>query len=334
MKQKINYISFILGILLITAACEKNVDIDIDEIEPMIVMNGLLQTDSTVQIYLSRTRHILDNVQLSSLGGATVEISGPDGNPVSLVYGKDQLYRTDQIKIEAGKEYTVTASADGFNSVSAVSTMPKKVNIRKIDTLSVRNEWGEKQISFDILIEDPPDETNYYMLSLKARIPVKYIDIIERIDTLYVDPVKDTVILGYVYDTLEYFIPRIDNIYVESEDLAVEQNDYFSNRIIFSDKLFDGKTYSFNGSFYDWFLWEAGDSATVYISLQSVDEHYYKYIDSRADHYYAKNDPFAVPVVVHNNIENGIGILGGATANVDSLKIAPKRNPWDYYYID
>jgi len=293
-------------------------------------MNGLLEADSTVEIFLSRTRHILDNKELSSLSDADVQIQDEDGNTVTLSY-LNRLYSSGDMKIEPGKSYWITAAAQGFNDVEATCVIPESVAMRYIDTSSSFNEWGERQLSFEIAFSDPPGEKNYYMLSLQAKVEMMHFDIVQRIDTLYIDTAKDVVITGIVNDTIKYFIPRYENVWIESEDLAIEQWDYRTNNVIFSDKLFDGKEYTFNGSFYDWFLWGATDTSTLYVKLQSVDEHYFKYIDSREDHYYAKNDPFAVPVVVHNNIENGIGILGGMAASVDSLKLAPMyREP--YYW--
>ncbi len=334
MKNKHKYILAGLLLSLMLGSCEKNVEIDIEEIDPMIVMNGLLQADSTVDIFLSRTRHILDNKELSSLPDATVSITDTEGNSTILQYGSNRLYSSGAFRIIPGKSYTVSASAPGYNPVEATCRIPEIIPVKSIDTTSLVNEWGEKKIAFEIAFDDPEGETNYYMLSLNARVDVVNLEIVQRIDTLYIDPVKDTVVTGIVFDTIEHHYPRYENLYIESEDLAIEQWDYYSNRIIFSDKLFNGRTYRFNGSYYNWFLWDAADSSTVYISLQAIDEHYFKYIDSREDHYYAKDDPFAVPVVVHNNIENGIGILGGMSASIDSFKVAPLSRDWYNYGFD
>jgi hypothetical protein len=329
-----NSIIILLLVTLFGLSCEKNVDIDIEDLDPMIVLNGLLEADSTVEIFVSRTRHILDNKELGILSDAEVSIIDPEGTSQSLSISGGRTYSSSALIIEQGSRYRVTVEAQGFEPVEATVTVPVSIPIDQIDTASSVNEWGEQKVNFEISFTDPPGEENYYMLSLQAKVPVAYFDIIERLDTLYVDEVKDTVIMGIVYDTIEYTVPRYENLWIESEDLAIEQWDYFNNQLIFTDKLFDGKKYSFNGSYYTWFLWDAGDSATIYYQLHSVDEHYFKYVNTREDHYYAKDDPFAVPVVVHNNIENGVGILGASSASVDSMKVAPKNYPWegDYWY--
>ena len=314
---------------LLHSACEKNIDIDIDEIEPMIVLNGVLTEQEQVILYLSRTRHILDNMQITALKNATVLIADEAGNTDTLIYGADQLYRASEMTIEAGKEYTVSASAMGYNAISATSRIPDPVPIVGLDTASSVDEWGEQMFDFTVAFDDPAGVADYYMLTVRSKYEISHIEYDYFLDTLYVDPEKDTVVTGYRRDTIVYTDVRRESIWFESENLAIENEDSYSNRIIFSDKLFDGKRYSITGRFYTWFLWEASKPATVYFSLQAIDEHYYKYIDSRTDHYYAKNDPFAVPVVVHNNIEHGVGILGGMSVDTDSILLAPRSRNWD-----
>jgi hypothetical protein len=309
--------------------CEKNIDIDIDEIESMIVLNGILTEENQVQLYLSRTRHILDNMQITALPNATVVISDEDNNTDTLSYDADQLYRTSGMTIAPGKEYTVSASATGYTGITATTRIPEPVPMVRLDTTSSIDEWGEQMFDFTVVFDDPAGATNYYMLTVESYYEIAYVDYNYYLDTLYVDPEKDTVVMGYRRDSIEYIEVREESLWFQSENLAIENEDRFGSRIIFSDRLFDGKRYSITGRFYTWFLYEARDSAAVYISLQAIDEHYYKYIDSRADHYYAKNDPFAVPVVVHNNIENGVGILGGMSTDMDSIKLAPRSYQWE-----
>lgn len=324
MRKKTRYILLVALLAVLHSACEKNIDIDIDEIETMIVLNGILTEGEHVNLYLSRTRHILDNMQITTLQNATVVITGEDGIADTLSYGSDQLYRTSRMTIEPGKEYTVSASATGYNAITATSMIPEPVPMVRLDTSSSVDEWGEQMFDFTVVFDDPAEVPNYYMLTVRSYYEIARIDFNYIRDTLYVDPEKDTVVIGYRRDSVEYIDVFNESVWFESENLAIENEDSYRSRIIFSDKLFDGKRYSITGRFYTWFLQQATDSARIYFSFQAIDEHYYKYIDSRADHYYAKNDPFAVPVIVHNNIENGVGILGGMSVDTDSIVLPPR----------
>lgn len=327
------YAAIFTLVTILTGSCEKNVDIDIGETEPMIVMNGVLMADSTIQIYLSRTRHILDNNQINSLTSATVEITNARGESEQLVLGDGQLYRTDKMSIQPGEEYVIRASAPGYNDVEATTVIPVNVPIARFDTSRVYDDYGETMVEFEIVLDDPPGLNNYYMLSIRSHLQYFNTEYSYYLDTLYVDTEKDTVVVGYVRDSVVFKDVRNESIWFESENLAIEQEDFYSSRVIFSDRLFDGKSYTIRGRFNTWFLYGINDSAKIDVSLQTIDSHYFKYIDSRTDHYYARSDPFAVPVVVHNNITNGVGILGAMSSDMVSFKLAPVIPEWEREFL-
>ncbi len=323
------YTCALLMLVILFGSCEKNVDIDIGDTEPMIVMNGVLKADSTVEIYLSRTRHVLDNTEINSLLSASVEITDDDGNSEALVLGPGNLYRTDQMNIQSGKVYTINASAPGYNDVEATTMIPESVPIARFDTSRVYDDWGEDMIEFSLVLDDPPDVENYYMISIRSDLNYNHTEYFYYLDTLYVDYEKDTAVIGYIRDSVVYKEIRNESIWFESENLAIEQTDSYSSRVIFSDRLFDGRTYTIRGRFSTWFLWGINDSATIDVSLYTIDSHYFRYIDTREDHYYARNDPFAVPVIVHSNIQNGVGILGAMAVDNYTIKLAPFNPTWE-----
>jgi len=56
-------------------------------------------------------------------------------------------------------------------------------------------------------------------------------------------------------------------------------------------------------------------------TLSSVSEDYYKYNVTLAKYEQTQGDPFAQPVQVYSNIENGFGIFGGYSSFSDTLII-------------
>jgi hypothetical protein len=329
MIQYLKYSGVLVLLTTLFSACEKNIDIDIGDTDPMIVVNGVLKADSAVEIYLSRTRHILDNNEINSLLNASVEISDEEGNSEALVLGSGNLYRTDQMNIQPGKTYTIRASAPGYGDVEATTLVPERVPIARFDTSTVYNDWGDDMIEFAIELDDPPGVENYYMISISTQLSFSYKEYSYYLDTLYVDLEKDTVVVGYVRDSVVFTNVQNENIWFESENLAIEQQESYTSRVIFSDRLFDGRSYTIRGRFNTWFLQGISDSAAIDVRLQTIDSHYYKYIDSREDHYYARNDPFAVPVIVHSNILNGVGILGAMSDEKYSFNLAPFIYDWE-----
>lgn len=64
----------ILASLIFSIACEKTIDIDIEDSKPKIVLNAEINPDSTIKVHISRSRHILDIANLSTLNDAEVKL--------------------------------------------------------------------------------------------------------------------------------------------------------------------------------------------------------------------------------------------------------------------
>lgn len=328
MRKSIVYIITFL-MLLGGISCEKNIDIDIDEISPMIVLNGLVESDSTVSISLSRTRHILDNKEVSTLSTGEVEIFDSHGNSTELIWDNFNRYESDNFHISPGEEYRITATASGYFDVEARCVVPERIEIIRLDTASVYNEWNEEMLSLGIVFTDQADEDNYYQMSLSAKYYQTYFE--EKYDTLYVDLEKDTVIMGYVYDTI--VTPHFESVYFQTEDLIIEEWDN-NGGVVFSDRLIQGKEYSLKGNIYNGYRYRSDDTVSLYVSLHSITKDYFEYVSSLQKHYNASGDPFSTPVVVHGNVENGLGIFGGRVTSKDSILLPPMEweDPyWNYY---
>jgi hypothetical protein len=141
-------------------------------------------------------------------------------------------------------------------------------------------------------------------------------------DTLYVS--EDTVIVNTSYGAyeLEEFE---DKIWFNSDDVIIEDQ---WQSAIFSDELIDGETYSLRFSIDKWSLY--GDSITVFFDLISIDRNAYLYYLSFARHMWNQGDPFAEPVVVYTNIENGIGVFGSSSVFTKSFKMPQYNGGWYY----
>ncbi|MFZ5941222.1 MAG: DUF4249 domain-containing protein [Bacteroidota bacterium] len=336
MRSVFKYASRIILIVSITAlfifpeGCEKNVDIEIDEIEHMIVLNASLVPDSAIEVTLSRTRHILDGYELKMLSGGTVQISDDLGNAAQLLPGVDGIYRTAALLPVAGREYTVKASVEGYADVEAKTKIPELIPIASFDTSLVEGEGGYLQYNFRLTIDDPADEENFYSIFFHSLSYNAEMLIEEKVDTLYVS--QDTVIIAKTLDTTLIYHPFYNQVYINSEDIVVEEDIGREIGIIFSDKLFNGKSYTLKGSFSDYSLLYSADTATLYYSLKSITRDYYKYLYSLEKHYSAKDDFFSTPVMVQTNITGGVGIFGSYSVYTDSLKFAPMENPFPWYY--
>lgn len=334
------FTAFSLVLMLMAVSCESVLFIELEESDKLIVVSGAISNDSVLSVQVSRTRHILDNASVEPLDKATVLLYRDGSLIEQLSYGSKGFYFAENFIPDLNVEYMIQVENAGYESVSARCEIPDPVKIQAVDTASVTFEnnndyyWGynEGWLQFDLSIQDPPGEANYYLLNTTVNRSFR-----EWRDTTVV--IIDSLYYG---DRWNYF-PR-DSIYtvydikrymnypsISSEDIVVEA--VTAEGILFSDKLIDGKAYSFRGQIFEYELTSA-DSAVVDLRLNSISESYYKYLKSRQKHYESKDNYLAVPVIVFSNVESGTGFLGGFSSDVYTFTTFIPEYYDDYWYYE
>ena len=88
--------TIIILLLAFLASCEKEINIDYHEVEPMVVIEGRVTNEGTM-VQVRRSRSVTDSVHGQSLPGASVFIYD-DGVEHRLAYDPlDGCYKTDLI---------------------------------------------------------------------------------------------------------------------------------------------------------------------------------------------------------------------------------------------
>ncbi|MBO0931401.1 DUF4249 domain-containing protein [Fibrella aquatilis] len=218
---------------------------------------------------------------------ATVDLA--DGaRTVRLVYSaKDELYRApiSSLPIVAGRTYTLTVSTPyDYPSIKASCTVPVPVAPSSIQLDSIyENQYGQNQMRYISRLrwQDPAGQANYYK------------------------------VVGQAFRTQKQPIynakPPRDTVITNTETI------YFQNSSLFSDKGIDGEQFispkadyaNYNGSSNSGLV-----QLRVVMTLNSVDENYYRYHDAIDRQQTANDNPFAEPVLLPSNIQNGLGCFG------------------------
>ncbi|WP_421873166.1 DUF4249 family protein [Marinoscillum sp.] len=55
--------------------------------------------------------------------------------------------------------------------------------------------------------------------------------------------------------------------------------------------------------------------------MRHCSEAYYAYFKSLENQVNSRENPFSEPILVYNNIENGLGIFASHSSNVDSFRL-------------
>ncbi len=309
-------------------ACEKIIEIDLGATEPRLVINSVITPDSVVSITLSRSMHILDNHNIMRITNATVKLYENDVEVAQLVHSANGKYAANFHPV-LGRTYTIKVSAEGFDDVSASCTLDPPVAIVDIDTSVIKDEYQQSMLALDVKFTDPGNRQNYYMLQAYLKYSYEMYDPYGfTVDTLYQN--EDTVIVDTtwgIYTMQEMMEP----MYLTSNDVIVESISSFGNGLVFRDELISGTTYTMKSSAYVYAYSAIGDMYAI-VYMRSISKDYYMYMKTLSAHYSANGDPFAEPVFVYSNVENGMGIFAGYTQTVDSIKLDPSQFNGGWYW--
>lgn len=324
-------------LMLLFTGCNK-LKLDIPDTGRKIVINGLITTDELLNIRVSKSDYLIDSLhygdpELEDLGHAAVKIYS-DENYIDLlnykIGGIEDFawalflrgnYYSTTLTPSPGTEYNVKVSYPGLPSASAHTIIPNRVDIEKTDTGRVLLEPGSFYeynlgLKFKISFTDPANEHNYYFI--KA-------------------------LMNTYYDTAYSYANRYSQeVFFKSNDPIVEENIENingRNAIVFSDKMINGQKHSIDlivkeESVFllpeDHYIISPPGSynvtrQTIYFKLCSINEEYYKYIQSLL--LYSKNygNPLAEPVMVNSNVEGGYGMFSGAAISTDSVVYEYKK---------
>ncbi|MDQ3193133.1 MAG: DUF4249 domain-containing protein [Bacteroidota bacterium] len=122
--QKISkYYIYLFALSLTLGACEKIIDINLNEESPRLVVDGNITDEDSIQkISLTRTGSFFGGDQLGKIAGAEVMITDNEGVSTVLTETEAGIYTTGTLVGVPGKSYTLNIIAEG-QTYSAFSTM-------------------------------------------------------------------------------------------------------------------------------------------------------------------------------------------------------------------
>jgi hypothetical protein len=162
------YISIIIVTFFFTA-CEKIIDIDLNNSTPQLVIEGSITDEpGPYTIKLSKTVNYNEQNTYPPVSGAMVIISDNTGVIDTLTETVSGLYQTQNITGIQGNTYTLKVISEG-KQYDAVSTMPYKVNLDSIQ-FNLYTEPGESEKTLAVvpLYLDPIEFGNSYRFFFSA----------------------------------------------------------------------------------------------------------------------------------------------------------------------
>ncbi len=264
---------FFLIAILTFSACELTVDAELPDYEKQMVVHCYPNTES-FSTAVSTTVGLLENGNPEPLADATVELY--EGSQLLFsVDGNAIVPFTEPLK--NGQEYTLKVTHPEFETMQATQKMPQHVPVKKAvyKENGGIDEFGDEVDVLQISIDDPAEEENYYEIVL----------------LVYQDPINNPDQVYFVY-------PAENN----SQGIST----VYSDVLVVSDQLFNGQSYTLSPKFYGYYSNEEVEFKLVW---RNITKERFLYLKSVTGHIYAQDDPFAEPVGLLTNFDQGLGIF-------------------------
>jgi hypothetical protein len=318
-------ISIILSVLLFLCSCEKVVyTIDLDVKEPKLVLQGFLDVDSNLVVYLTSSQSSLSPDTISEIWNGLIGIYDESENVVhDFIHQRNGFYRSNGNNLIAKEQYVIRAQAASYSPVEVNFVIPSKVEMLEIDTLrelsSRENEWGEIEnnevYKFSVTIKDDPMPGDYYTIRL-LKNTYRYIldkDFYKQDSVL----IKEDMFLRSFDISAEL---GIDDIWINIK----RNNEVSGNRgICYSDAYLTGeeKVFSFEANFIEFDAEVKTGFSQYYLVVEHITKDYYTFLKSLGLYQDSQGNPFAQKVSVYTNVLGGFGIIGAYNSSIDSISI-------------
>ena len=212
----------LVGFIALLSSCRDNIDIELDSIEPRLVIEGAVtDINDTLQITITKTVDYFEPGVYPNISGAIITVADNMGNIHQLNETTPGVYSEFLPGIE-GTGYALAVELESKEYVADVE-MPYKVFI---DSLSIEPTPNYLEFSGGYLVnchfDDPPGVENYYR--------IKVSDINELFDPddqlfVYDDIYVDGNQITLRWDE-EQFFPQ-DTVVVELQTLAESTYEYY-----------------------------------------------------------------------------------------------------------
>lgn len=269
----------LIGCAVASAGCIKQIEVDFTpEVKP--VLNALLQCDSVVKA----------DVSMSVRPNEFLE--GQRNDAVVKVYENGVFMETLQMKLEynnaryvgtkrlkSGSHYRVTAEVPGYPMVDGEDVIPGQLGEFSA-VLEKRSVNGAEDYFIKLKINDPATERNYYRVRLFAWYDY-----------------NNGITPSRSHAVFTYEGPEFWDLY---------QGDESGFQYVFDDAMFGGHIRQL---LFKTRKWTSVKKFELEVSQLSRDA--YLYLQSLELQRIKNHQAFAEKVTVHNNIRNGLGIVGG-----------------------
>jgi hypothetical protein len=283
---------FIPILFILNIGCETILELDLPEIEPKLVINCIFNPDSLIKINITSSKpkdskdfYLMNRFEY--IEKAEILLFENDTSISDFVYQGKGNHISSIYKPQVGKKYKIQIKSPGYATVEAESIIPKKITLDSLYYSYINDpETGRRILKVNMVWHDPPEENFYYIFVIKE-------------------------------NSEGYFSKGSPPIYLRNHPIFGDWSLRISKSLmVFDDKLFNGQTFNFE------LLMDkeyAPYGLTFYsFYLVHISKDFYLWAESQG-RFFEQNSFFDEPVVVYNNITNGLGIFAGCNISGDTI---------------
>lgn len=277
--------STLLLILLVAifSSCEKSVDISIPQESNKPVLNLLMNKDSILMARVTLSGRINDMQPVPEITNAVVNLyeNGTFKEKLTPVQFATRTFYRGTTMPQSGSTYRVTAAVPGYPEVSGNDVIPDTVAVGELRlTVAQISSW-DTRATISVQLHDDPAVQNYY-----------------RIRLFTVNEWVDANGNGGRQKIQQYFQAEEAELNIFNDKI---RPDFFT-----TDALFNGRSprFTFKAN-------TDGRFKKLVIEITALTYNSYNYLNSTAMAAEKNEDGLSEKVIVFNNIENGLGIIGG-----------------------
>ncbi len=293
-------LNYLIIVLIVLSSCQTVVDIERPDFSEDLVLNSILNPDSILVVELSESIDVLDDNEWIQIQNGSVMIYENEELLDELIHEKNGIYILPDYFPKLGASYRIVASSPNHDPVEATTLLPETagtITSLSVDSVELVGEFGNsKEYRIEFEFDDPSGE-NYYEIVSYAIV----------VDNYYIE---DDLIADTSYSRLYSLMP---------EDQSIEDFQEYDDSWVIDDKLFDGRTKKirFTADGYEF----SNRVLQLDFYLRHVTKDYYEYTRSKTLQEWIGGDPFAEPVPVFSNIENGFGIFAAYSQSKTSINL-------------
>jgi hypothetical protein len=287
-------IALVIGSLwLLLTGCETTLELPTNDLPKLTIISHLTSTGwQSQRVYVYASQSPSDSSSFVIPSNLDVEVTELETDYSirleQVTEGNESFFGFPEGFLKEGFSYTISAYAPGFEGVHATTVIPKPSTIANLAISNLKIEPSTKNefknivrytLTFDI---NHFESNQYYHLVF--------------------------------YNQYEGY----DNAFLVDPELSDDQpflHHYDFGILIDRDDLEPGKPLTFH--FVDWVVGEH-DLKQVFVELRTITQEYYRYHSTLARQLIVRQDPFAEPVTIYNNIEGGYGNFSGFSPDISS----------------